>query len=333
MNKKEFLKNLMKQFYRWWRGLPSRTRWIIVGVVAFVILIAVFSGGEDENLPQTPQNASQSIGTGQSKITTKKDVKKVKNQLEELYEEQQEALDDLRDYYEDYPLFTVMGSVEDRSEDSLQLWGTALQETLPGMKTHWAQRMKDANLIILEPDDNSGLPHYQGKHHFLKKETGKNRLGEKVPVLVFGPIKSSAQAKFDKAQNRYDSVNSQIAELERSVSRTAEVEITLENLDFEEAVKMTAEKVYTAVDEDITVTAVRVTLYVSASAVTAKQKNTSITYTKNQLIGTFTVDNNLGEITGIRSSKNLKNYLKDDANLEWYRGHIKHLRGYHYFRS
>lgn len=335
MDKNEFKKlmfELWKKFRVWWAGLQPRTRWIIIGVVAVVLLIGVFTGDEGESTAQKTSQVQQAAG---GNVASEKDIERAKKQLDNLYKEQEEALEDLRAYYEDYPLFTVMGSIEDRSEDSLQLWGKTLQVKLPGMKEHWAQRMQDANLVVLEPDDNSGLPHYQGRHYFLKKTSGKNRMGAEVPVLVFGPVKKSVQAKIDKAQKRYDDIDSQIGTIQRQISRSVQVEIVLDDLDFEKAVETVAERVYSTVAPDLTITSVSVTILVSASELNKNQKGSTIQYTKDQLVGSFSVDDReeTGGIKSIRAAKSLKKFLKDETNRAFYSALISRMRVTSYLKN
>ena len=83
-------------------------------------------------------------------------------------------------------MFKIVGEVIDRDRDKLILFGKAIP--MGGNMDTYGAVLRDASLVVMNPQVQ-GMPRkYVGDHHFLRKTKGVNAYNAPVPVWVYGGL-------------------------------------------------------------------------------------------------------------------------------------------------
>jgi len=157
----------------------------------------------------------------------KKTSQKLKNQLldkdKEIAKLRQKVNDQMKKlskYENDITKFRLKGKITDRGKNYLQIWGLAYP--IEGNKTHWATRVEDTTIIILNPPPLDNPVYYVGINYFREKRHGKNVFGASVPILVFGDMKREIKAKVEPTMQRYSKLRQELKQLKNDREEIAD---------------------------------------------------------------------------------------------------------------
>lgn len=149
-----------------------------------------------------------------------------------IQKEYDKAIEKLKEFNNDHPLFRITGKVKNREEESVQIWGIA--KPLNGDPNVFGTLWEESNIIVKNPyTDSITIDHYQGEHDLLGKQYGKNVFGVPVPVWVYGdnPERMRLQNLVDELQDKLKKWRQ--ADLEQERLKQGNVEVKPEQLKLE----------------------------------------------------------------------------------------------------
>jgi hypothetical protein len=111
--------------------------------------------------------------------------------------------------------FRLQGKINDHSDNALSLWGYAVPNPpIQGMRhNQFGAVLEEGNIVVKDYDKNLiNNGYYTGLAYYLESKHGKNAVGGKVPINIYGQApKSLAKVmdNFNRAQEAFIQANTQ----------------------------------------------------------------------------------------------------------------------------
>ena len=110
------------------------------------------------------------------------------------------------------PEFNIQGEIEDRSQDVLYISGRAFP--IEAASNVYGTLLNKANIYIVDYKENSINANFyvSGGHYLIKKRSGENYFGQKVPVWIYG----AKPKRLVELEAELNNINSRIDDLKLS---------------------------------------------------------------------------------------------------------------------
>lgn len=122
-----------------------------------------------------------------------------------------------------HPLFIISGEPRNRDSKGVFVWGIAVG--FMGDFSQLGALPQKSNIYVVNPKTPFNNLYYKGEHYFLKKGTGTNAFGAKVPVWIYGDMPSKSKerrkeliAELEPLQTKYEKIEARKTQLEQALN-------------------------------------------------------------------------------------------------------------------